>query len=96
MAVFEFRLLGPLEVWCGGRQLAVAGRKPRAVLAMLLLRPGETVSTDRLIDGLWGDHPPSNALNALQAHVAALRRTRRHQREWRRRKWTSNEATHQL
>jgi DNA-binding SARP family transcriptional activator len=74
MAAFEFRLLGPLEVWCGGRQLALRGRKPRAVLAMLLLRAGETVSTDRLIDGLWGEQPPTGALNALQAHVAALRR----------------------
>lgn len=74
MAAFEFRLLGPLEVSRGGRPLALPGRKPRAVLAMLLLRPGEIVSTDRLIDGLWGEHPPGNALNALQVHAAALRR----------------------
>ena len=74
MAAIKFRLLGPLEVWLGGRQLAVAGAKPRALLAMLLLDAGEAVSTDRLIDGLWGERPPANAANALQAHVAALRR----------------------
>jgi DNA-binding SARP family transcriptional activator len=46
MATIEFRLLGPLEVWCGGRALAVGGRKPQVLLAMLLLHAGEVVSTD--------------------------------------------------
>jgi predicted ATPase/DNA-binding SARP family transcriptional activator len=70
----EYRLLGPLEVWQHGRQLGVRGGKPRALLAMLLLHAGEVVSTDRLIDALWGERPPATASNALQAHVAALRR----------------------
>ena len=74
MTAIEFRLLGPLEVWRGGRQLAIGGPKPRALLAMLLLHAGEAVSTDRLIDALWGECPPPTAANALQAHVAALRR----------------------
>ena len=74
MIAIEFRLLGPLEVWRGGQQLAVRGAKPRALLAMLLLHAGEAVSTDRLIDALWGERPPPTAANALQAHVAALRR----------------------
>jgi predicted ATPase/DNA-binding SARP family transcriptional activator len=70
----EYRLLGPLEVHHRGRQLDVRGGKPRALLAMLLLHAGEVVSTDRLIEALWGERPPANASNALQAHVAALRR----------------------
>ncbi|MBV9197417.1 MAG: winged helix-turn-helix domain-containing protein [Solirubrobacterales bacterium] len=74
MSVIEFRLLGPLEVWRDGRQLAVGGAKPRALLAVLLLRAGRVVSTDELIDALWGEHPPEGAANALQAHVSALRR----------------------
>ncbi len=74
MAEIEFRLLGPLEVWRHGQQLAVRGGKPRALLAMLLLHPNEAVGTDRLVDALWGEHPPGGAANALQAHVAALRR----------------------
>ena len=74
MSVIEFRLLGPLEVWRGGRQVPVGGAKPRALLAVLLLRAGRVVSSDELIDALWGEHPPAGAVNALQAHVSALRR----------------------
>ena len=74
MTGIDYRLLGPLEVWQHGRQLGVRGGKPRALLAMLLLHAGEVVSTDRLIDALWGERPPATASNALQAHVAALRR----------------------
>jgi predicted ATPase/DNA-binding SARP family transcriptional activator len=74
VTAIEFRVLGPLEVWRDGQQLAVRGGKPRALLAMLLLHAGEAVSTDRLIDALWGERPPPTAANALQAHVSALRR----------------------
>jgi hypothetical protein len=50
----EFRILGPLEVLDEGRRLALGGRKPRALLALLLLHRGETLGTERLIDELWG------------------------------------------
>ncbi len=74
VAEFEFRLLGPLEVRRSGQPVEVRGAKPRLLLAILLLHAGEVVSTDRLIDGLWGERPPATASNTLQAHVAALRR----------------------
>src|SRR5262245_17308101 len=50
----EFRVLGPLEVSSGGRPLSING-KPASLLALLLVHPNEVVSTDRLIDGLWGE-----------------------------------------
>ena len=50
----EFRLLGPLEVWVEGRLLPIRGAKERALLAILLLDANQLVSTDRLIDELWG------------------------------------------
>ena len=74
MAEWEFRLLGPLEVRRNGQPVEVRGAKPRSMLAMLLLQAGEVVSTDRLIDGLWGECPPATAVNTLQAHVGAVRR----------------------
>jgi DNA-binding SARP family transcriptional activator len=50
----EFRILGPLEVWDGERRVDLGGSKRRALLAFLLLHANEVVSTDRLIDQLWG------------------------------------------
>ena len=70
----EFRILGPVEVWEGGRRLDVGGPKPRAVLAAFLLHADQMVSADRLIDELWGETPPATARNVLQCHVARLRR----------------------
>jgi DNA-binding SARP family transcriptional activator len=70
----EFRLLGPLEVRDRGRPLALGGPKQRGVLAMLLLRPNEVVSTDRVIDELWGDRPPKTVEAYIQNCVSRLRR----------------------
>jgi DNA-binding SARP family transcriptional activator len=70
----EFRLLGPLEVLDGDRLLALGGVKPRSLLALLLLHANEVVSTDRLIDELWGDEPPATAVKSIQVHVSKLRK----------------------
>ena len=70
----EFRILGPLEVWEGGRELYVAGRRPRALLAVLLLHPNEVVSADRLVDELWGEDGPEDTA-ALKVVVCRLRKT---------------------
>ena len=70
----DFRILGPLEVEDDGRALPLGGAKQRALLAMLLLRANETVSRDRLIEGLWGNRPPNTAPTALQVHVSGLRK----------------------
>jgi predicted ATPase/DNA-binding SARP family transcriptional activator len=56
-----------------GSVLALGGRKPASVLAQLLLEANRPVPRERLVDGLWGDDPPENAVNALQVHVHALR-----------------------
>jgi DNA-binding SARP family transcriptional activator len=71
----EFRVLGPLEVAANGAPLPLGGAKQRAVLALLLLHANEVVSTDRLIDELWGDSPPESAANMLQGYVSHLRKT---------------------
>jgi len=71
----EFRLLGPLEVVDDvGKAVPLGGRRPRAVLALLLLSPNRAVSTERLIDAVWGEDPPANARSTLQVHVHALRK----------------------
>ncbi|MDA2808869.1 AfsR/SARP family transcriptional regulator [Nocardiopsis suaedae] len=71
----RFSILGPLAVRDGaGRPVAVGGTRLRRLLAMLLLAPGRTVGTERLIDGIWGSDAPAGAPNALQALVSRLRK----------------------
>jgi DNA-binding SARP family transcriptional activator len=70
----DFRLLGPLEASNEGRALALGGSKQRALLALLLLHANETLSTERLIDDLWGEDPPATAVKTVQVHVHRLRK----------------------
>src|SRR3989442_14573817 len=70
----QFGLLGPLQAELGGETVPLAGRKPRALLAALLLRVNRTVSRDALIDALWPDDPPETAANTIQVYVSQLRR----------------------
>lgn len=72
----QFRILGPVEIQDErtGLRIVPAGAKQRALLGALVARSGHVVPVRRLIDELWGHRPPANAANALQAHVARLRR----------------------
>jgi DNA-binding SARP family transcriptional activator len=70
----DIRVLGPLEASAGGRPLPLGGGKPRALLAMLALQAGSTVSTDQLLEGLWGERPPATATKMIQIFVSQLRK----------------------
>jgi YVTN family beta-propeller protein len=70
----DLHLLGPVEAHLDGRPIALGAPKQRAVLAMLALRVGHTVSADRLAEGLWGEHPPPSAPKMVQLYVSHLRR----------------------
>ena len=70
----EFRILGPLEVVDEGVTMPLGGARQRAVLALLLTRPNQVVSTDRLIDDLWGAEQPKTAANTVQYYVSQLRK----------------------
>ncbi|WP_266548987.1 BTAD domain-containing putative transcriptional regulator [Streptomyces sp. NBC_01142] len=71
-------LLGPIHVYADdGTPVEVGGVRLRMLLARLALEEGRTVSVDSLIDGLWGEEPPADAANALQALVSRLRRVLR-------------------
>src|SRR5690348_16781975 len=70
----EYRILGPLEVLgTSGQKVSLGGATQQSVLASLLLRAGQTVALERLIDELW-DEPPSTAARTIQAYVSRLRR----------------------
>ena len=70
----DFRILGPLEVAQHGRSIALGGAQQRALLAVLLIHRGEVLSTDRLIDELWGERAPSTAIKIVQGYISQLRK----------------------
>ncbi|HEY2651071.1 MAG TPA: BTAD domain-containing putative transcriptional regulator, partial [Solirubrobacteraceae bacterium] len=72
--MLAFRILGPFEVVDGDRPLALGGPKLQALLAVLLLHRGEVVSTDRLIDALWGERASGTAAKTVQVYVSNLRK----------------------
>jgi predicted ATPase/DNA-binding SARP family transcriptional activator/Tfp pilus assembly protein PilF len=74
-ARLDFRILGPLEVSdAEGRHVELTAAKHRALLTCLVLRAGEPVATDRLVDALWGERPPASAPKLVQVYVSQVRR----------------------
>ena len=74
MPLVEVKVLGPLEVTVDGRPVELRRKKQRALLALLALHAGEVVSTDRIVDELWGETPPKTAVGSLQNLVSELRK----------------------
>jgi DNA-binding SARP family transcriptional activator/WD40 repeat protein len=70
----EFRVLGVVEALEHGLPVSLGGPKQKSLLAMLLLDANHTVSTDRLVDGLWGDEPPQRAAATIHVYVSKLRK----------------------
>ncbi|RVU21346.1 AfsR/SARP family transcriptional regulator [Streptomyces antnestii] len=73
-ARLRFSVLGPVRAWRGGEPLATGSPQQRALLAALLLRDGRTATAAELIDALWGDDPPSQALAAVRTYASRLRK----------------------
>lgn len=67
-------VLGPIQVRTRAGPIALASAKERALIAHLAARVGHTVSTDDLIETIWGQRPPRTAGEALQNHIVSLRR----------------------
>ena len=70
----HYRILGPFYVARDGVEVVVGGGKQRALLALLLLHANEAVSTDRLIEALWGESRSTSATKVLQNYISKLRR----------------------
>jgi DNA-binding SARP family transcriptional activator len=70
----ELRLLGAVEIVADGRPVAIDGRKPRQLLAALLLNADRLVGTDRLVEAVWGADPPRSAMENLRTYATALRK----------------------
>jgi DNA-binding SARP family transcriptional activator/outer membrane protein assembly factor BamB len=70
----EVRLLGPLEVLIDGRSVELGAGTERALVAFLALHASTPVSTDSIIDALWGEQPPSTAREMVRTYVARVRK----------------------
>ncbi|MGY1637534.1 BTAD domain-containing putative transcriptional regulator [Geodermatophilus sp. SYSU D00742] len=73
-AQLRIGLLGAFTASVGGQPLDLGGPRQRAVLAVLVLARGESVPVESLVEAVWGDDPPEDAVGALQAYVSHLRR----------------------
>lgn len=74
MASIRFALLGTLRLTCEDREIRLGGARQRAVLALLLLRHGRTVSVDELAETVWDGSPPPTARTQVSICVAQLRK----------------------
>jgi predicted ATPase/DNA-binding SARP family transcriptional activator len=72
--MLQFGVLGPVEVVGPAGPVEILGARRRSLLARLLVSSNEVVSTDRLVEDLWGGDAPRTAVKALQMHVSFLRR----------------------
>ncbi|MEN8237840.1 MAG: BTAD domain-containing putative transcriptional regulator [Actinomycetota bacterium] len=69
----QILVLGPIAVLADGHPLALGGQKQRTVLAMLAANSGVGISTDGLIQAVWGDDAPSGARRSLSTYLSNLR-----------------------
>ncbi|MGW3290400.1 ATP-binding protein [Streptomyces sp. NPDC001002] len=70
----RLQVLGPLRIWRDGVELDTGPRQQSYLLAVLLARAGEPISTSELVDLVWAEDVPASAVNILQKYVGALRR----------------------
>ena len=74
MACLEIDLLGGVQARASGSSVAVAGRKERALLAVLALSPGESLARDKLAAMLWSDRGEKQAHDSLKSAIARLKK----------------------
>ncbi|WP_424212386.1 AfsR/SARP family transcriptional regulator [Streptomyces sp. BI20] len=71
---YRFSVLGPVRAWRGQTALPSGSPQQRALLATLLLRDGRTATAAELIDAIWGEDPPNQALATIRTYASRLRK----------------------
>lgn len=71
--MFQFEVLGSVEIYRNGERLDLKTPKLRTLTAILLCRPNDWTSTSTLIGALWRQHPPDTARKTLQVYIHRLR-----------------------
>lgn len=70
----RYEVLGPLRVTDGGAERVLKAHKVSLLLATLLVRADQEVSTDQLTAEIWGENPPRRATAGLHVYVSQLRK----------------------
>ncbi|MFF2210617.1 AfsR/SARP family transcriptional regulator [Streptomyces antibioticus] len=70
----RFSVLGPVRAWRDGQALDLGPPQQRALLALLLARPGQPMEVEQIVDVLWGDERPVSALTVVYRYIGLLRR----------------------
>jgi predicted ATPase/DNA-binding SARP family transcriptional activator len=70
----DIGVLGELTVTRDGRAVAITGPGRRALLGLLAANAGHVISVERIVEGLWGETPPTSAVKVVQTHISQLRR----------------------
>ncbi|WP_308013623.1 AfsR/SARP family transcriptional regulator [Streptomyces beigongshangae] len=70
----DLRLLGPLELWAGGRHIELGQPRQRLVLAALAAGANRLLTVPSLVDRVWDEAPPDSARSTLYSHVSRIRR----------------------
>jgi DNA-binding SARP family transcriptional activator len=73
--LLQFKLLGPLSVLSDDRDITPSAPKLREILALLIVRANQFVSTTDLVDEVWGADPPRSAHVTVQTYIHRLRKT---------------------
>ena len=73
----DFRILGPLHVLIDGESQPMAGIKPKALLAVLLINRDRVVSSSTIANAIWNDDAPAAYPASLQVFMSTLRRSLR-------------------
>ncbi|NMO52474.1 tetratricopeptide repeat protein [Actinoplanes sp. TBRC 11911] len=75
MTGLRYGVLGPLMVWRDQQPVRLGPLQQQVVLGVLLVRGDRPYGLASMIDAVWGDAAPGSAVNLVQRHVSALRRT---------------------
>jgi DNA-binding SARP family transcriptional activator len=70
----EIQVLGPLSAAVNGGSIVPTAGKPRQILALLALYPGQIVPVPTLLEEVWGTELPQSAMTTLQTYILQLRR----------------------
>jgi len=67
------QLLGPLSAHLNHQPVVPSAPKQRQILVLLALNVGGVVTTQTLVEELWGDQPPRSFATTVQTYILQLR-----------------------